>query len=162
MEVSVSVIIPIFKAESYLCKCLDSFVNQDFTNFELILVDDGSPDSSGKICDGYAIQDKRIKVIHKTNEGVSVARQTGLDKAQGKYVIHADPDDWVEKDMLSTLFQVAESENADVVMCDMWVDYNGGTTFLKKQNPSGLEHETILKDFFYHLHGSMCNKLEAV
>lgn len=159
MEVSVSVIIPIFKAESYLCKCLDSFVNQDFTNFELILVDDGSPDSSGKICDGYAIQDKRIKVIHKTNEGVSVARQTGLDKAQGKYVIHADPDDWVEKDMLSTLFQVAESENADVVMCDMWVDYNGGTTFLKKQNPSGLEHETILKDFFYHLHGSMCNKL---
>lgn len=155
----ISVIIPVYKAEKYLNKCIDSFLNQDYKNFELILIDDGSPDDSGSICDAYAQKDNRIKVIHKENEGVSIARQTGLEASKGKYTIHADPDDWVDNNMLSSLYNQAINNNADVVICDMWVDYDNGTRQLKKQKPTGLKNTDILNDLFGHLHGSMCNKL---
>lgn len=103
----ISVIVPVYKAEKYLRKCVDSILNQTFSNFELILVDDGSPDQSGQICDEYAGKDKRINVIHKKNDGVSAARQSGLDASSGDYVIHADPDDWVEPQMLKELYAKA-------------------------------------------------------
>ena len=81
---SISIIIPIFRVENFLPRCLDSVLAQTYTDFELLLIDDGSPDNSGKICDEYAKKDKRIKVFHKKNEGVSVARNVGLDNARGK------------------------------------------------------------------------------
>lgn len=159
MNIAISVIIPIYKAENYIHKCIQSFISQDFTNFELILIDDGSPDKSGEICDYYKNIDNRICVIHKKNEGVSAARQTGIDHAKGKYIIQADPDDWVEKNMLNCLFNKAESSNADIVICDMWVDYSNGSFYKLRQKPTDLSHNSILNDLFHGLHGSMCNKL---
>lgn len=95
---------------------------QTFNDFELILIDDGSTDRSGVICDGLCTtRDSRIKVIHKKNEGVSIARQLGIDFAQGEYAIHIDPDDWVEPKMLEELYK-AKSEHADMVICDYYVN----------------------------------------
>lgn len=102
MKPLISVIVPVYQAESFLFRCLDSIIFQTFTDYEVILVDDGSKDNSGRICDLYVEKDNRFHVIHKENEGVSIARQTGLDSALGKYVIHADPDDWVEPDWLAS------------------------------------------------------------
>ncbi len=116
----VSVIVPVYKAESYLHKCLDSILQQSFRDFELILVDDGSPDASGMICDEYAKIDQRVSVVHKANGGVSSARQTGLNMAKGDYVIFVDSDDWVEPDYLSELYNKALHESADMVVCDFY------------------------------------------
>ena len=91
----VSVIVPVYKVENVLHYCIDSILNQTYKNFELILVDDGSPDNSGKICDEYAKKDNRIKVIYKENGGVSSARNCGIDAAKGKYVCFVDSDDYV-------------------------------------------------------------------
>lgn len=122
----VSIIIPVYKAESYLHRCIDSILAQTFADWELLLIDDGSPDRSGDICDEYAVKDKRIRVYHKKNGGVSSARQKGLDMARGEYVIHVDPDDWVEPSMLTELFAKAKAENADMVICDFYLDTKSG------------------------------------
>ena len=90
-----SIILPIYNVEKYLPLCLDSILSQTYSNFECILVDDGSTDDSGKICDDYVLQDNRFKVIHKINEGVSVARNTGIDLSTGKYIGFIDPDDFI-------------------------------------------------------------------
>lgn len=153
----VSVIVPVYKAENYLHKCVDSLLAQTFTDFEIILVNDGSPDRSGEICDEYAKKDSRIKVIHKENGGVSSARQCGIDNAQGEYTIHADPDDWVENNMLEELYRKAKEEDADMVICDYYVEYKNLTKYIKQQ-PSALDHKTVLRELFQQLHGSCCNK----
>lgn len=97
----ISIIIPVYNVEKYLCKCLDSILSQTFTDFELLLVDDGSKDASGAICDEYACKDSRIRVFHKTNGGVSSARNFGIEKAQGEWITFIDSDDWVESDYLA-------------------------------------------------------------
>ena len=112
---SVSVIIPVYKAEQYIHHCLDSLLAQTFKDFEIILIDDGSPDKSGEICDSYAAADNRIKVIHKKNGGVSSARQCGIDHAVGEYTIHVDPDDWTEPDI--TLKTITERAGTGNCMC---------------------------------------------
>ena len=112
----VSVIVPVYKAEAYLKRCVDSLLAQTFEDFEILLIDDGSPDRSGAICDDYARQDRRVRVIHKENGGVSSARQCGLDNACGEYVIHADPDDWTEPEMLEEMYRKAKEEDADMVI----------------------------------------------
>ena len=154
----VSVIVPVYNAEKYLRKCVDSILAQTFRDFEVILVDDGSPDRSGAICDEYAQKDPRVRVIHKENGGVSSARQCGLDNARGEYTIHADPDDWIEPDMLEALYAKAKAEDADMVICDYYVEF-GKKTELKQQQPSALDSETVLREMFQRLHGSLCNKL---
>lgn len=154
----ISVIVPVYKAEHYLARCVDTLLAQTFDDFEVILVDDGSPDNSGAICDEYALKDKRVRVIHQPNAGVSMARQKGLDNARGEYVIHADPDDWVEPDMLKELYAKAKEEDADMVICDFYGHY-GGKVVYERQQPSSLDHNTVLCDLFKHLHGSCCNKL---
>lgn len=158
MTPKVSVIVPVYKAEAYLHRCVDSLLAQTFANFEVLLIDDGSPDNSGVICDEYAKKDSRVRVFHKENGGVSSARQCGIDNALGEYTIHADPDDWVEPTMLEELYAKAKEEEADMVICDYYVDYSHRTIY-KKQKPSSLDSETVLKELFQQLHGSCCNKL---
>ena len=157
-SIAISIIVPIYKAESYLYKCLKSLLAQTFSNFEILLIDDGSPDRSGQICDEYALQDSRIHVFHKPNGGVASARQCGIEHAQGEYTIHVDPDDWVEPNMLECLYEKAKSENADMVICDFYVE-NGEERRFVRQQPSDLKHETVLCELFQHLHGSCWNKL---
>ena len=154
----VSVIVPVYNAEKYLRKCVDSLLAQTFRYFEVILVDDGSPDRSGAICDEYAEKYPRVRVFHKENGGVSSARQCGLDHARGEYTIHADPDDWVEPNMLEELYAKAKAEDADMVICDYYVEF-GKKTELKRQQPSALDSETVLREMFQRLHGSLWNKL---
>lgn len=102
----ISVIVPIYNTEKYLAKCLDSLINQTFQRLEIILIDDGSTDNSGQICDEYAVKDDRIKVIHKTNGGVSSARNAGLDVVTGSYIAFVDPDDYIDSDMYEVLYKV--------------------------------------------------------
>jgi len=103
---TISIIVPVYKTENYLQDCVNSIMNQDYLDFELILVDDGSPDQSGKICDELAAGESKIKVIHKKNGGLSSARNAGLVVATGEYVCFIDSDDYVEKDYLSTLYNL--------------------------------------------------------
>lgn len=101
----ISVIVPVYKAEKYLSQCVDSILAQKFTDFELLLIDDGSPDRCGEICDKYVGKDNRIKVFHQENAGVSAARNRGLNEAAGKYVTFVDSDDWVGEDYLQGLYE---------------------------------------------------------
>ncbi|MBY0145896.1 glycosyltransferase family 2 protein [Neobacillus niacini] len=114
----ISVVIPVYNVENYLHRCVDSVLKQTFQDFEIILINDGSKDSSGKICDEYAKKDKRIKVIHKKNARVSAARNDGIKMAKGKYVSFIDSDDWIEPAMYQEMFNKAEDLDLDFIMCD--------------------------------------------
>ena len=111
----ISIIIPVYKVEPYLQRCLDSVVNQTYRNLEIILVDDGSPDRCGAICDEYAAKDKRITVIHQENKGLSAARNAGLDIARGDYIQFVDSDDWIEPETCSTVLGIAIDYQVDIV-----------------------------------------------
>lgn len=159
----VSIIIPIYNVELYLSKCIDSILAQSFTDWECILVDDGSKDNSGSICDNYALKDNRIKVIHQNNRGVSIARQVGIDNVCGEYSIHVDPDDWVESNMLEELYNKAKSDDADMVICDYFKHEDGVQKYIN-QSPNFLEPIKIIEqmlttNMYPQLYGSCCNKL---
>lgn len=113
----ISVIVPIFNAEKYLHRCIKRILAQDYTDYELLLIDDGSTDNSGTICDEYAIKDNRIRVFHKENGGVSSARNWGLDKAIGEYIMFVDSDDYMLPGMLEVMLSTLESKKADLVVC---------------------------------------------
>lgn len=113
----ISVIVPVYQVQEYLEPCLDSIVNQTYQNLEIILIDDGSTDNSGKICDKYAGNDARIKVIHKKNGGISSARNAGLKIAEGELIGFVDSDDWIDPDMFSYLQSVLAENSADIVTC---------------------------------------------
>lgn len=119
----ISVIVPVFKVEQYLPKCIESIVNQTYQDLEIILVDDGSPDNCGKICEDYAEKDKRIKVFHKENGGLSDARNYGIARAVGEYLAFVDSDDWLDLDMYETLLNLAEENKADIVNCGHYLDF---------------------------------------
>lgn len=112
----ISVIIPIYNVAKYLKQCLDSVVNQTYTNLEIILVDDGSTDKSGLICDEYSKTDSRIKLIHKKNEGVAAARNTGLDNCSGEYITFVDPDDVIDIFFFERLYKLSKNYNADLTI----------------------------------------------
>lgn len=111
----VSIIVPVYKVEKYIRRCLDSIVSQTFTDWECLLIDDGSPDNSGKICDEYAEKDTRFIVFHKENGGVSSARNYALDNAHGEYVMFVDSDDWIEKDCLVVCVMEADEYKLDLL-----------------------------------------------
>ena len=119
---TISVIVPVYNAEKYLRRCIDSVLAQTYTDFELLLIDDGSKDSSGTICDEYAAQDTRVRVFHKENGGVSSARNVGLDNARGEWVTFVDSDDWISKDYLEEL---AMHSDSDLVIADFVVEGEG-------------------------------------
>lgn len=154
----ISIIVPIYNVEQYLQSCLDSIIAQTYKDWELLLVDDGSLDKSGAICDEYAKKDVRIRVFHKENGGVSSARQKGQDEARGEYTIHVDPDDWVESTMLEDLYVKAKNENAEMVICDYYVN-EGSRQYYINQKPTKLDNKVVLRELFQQLHGSCYNKL---
>ena len=116
----ISVIVPIFQVEKWLRRCLDSLIEQTYSNLEFILIDDGATDNSGIICDEYAKIDKRIRVIHQDNLGVGAARNVGLNIAKGEYIGFVDPDDYVDKDMFRRLVMVAVEDSVDIVICNYY------------------------------------------
>jgi len=119
----ISVIVPIYNVEQYIRKCIDSILAQSYTNLEIILVDDGSSDNCGRICDEYAANNPRIKVLHKKNGGLSDARNAGLDVADGEYLCFVDSDDWCEKEMLQVALKAAEMSKCDIVAYGVFHDF---------------------------------------
>lgn len=117
MKPKLSIIVPVYNVRQYLNKCVDSILAQTFRDFELIIVDDGSIDGSGEICDEYAKKDSRIKVIHQQNAGQSCARNFGIKFATGDYIGFSDSDDWIEPEMYEKMLKVAETQKADIVIC---------------------------------------------
>lgn len=114
----VSIIVPVYQVEKYIRQCIDSILAQTFTDFELILVDDGSKDRSGQICDEYAGMDKRVKVIHQKNSGAAAARNSGMDQAIGDYFLFVDSDDYVVPTMVECLYEKVVKEKADIAVCN--------------------------------------------
>lgn len=123
---SVSIIVPIYNVEKQLTRCVNSILEQTLTNIEVILVDDGSPDNCGDICDEYEKKDKRIRVIHKKNGGLSSARNAGAKIATGEYIGFVDSDDWIEKEMYQKLYKIGSSTNSDIARCGYNIVCNGG------------------------------------
>ena len=143
----ISVIVPIHNAEKTLGRCVDSILAQSFTEWELLLLDDGSVDGSGKMCEEYAVNDHRIRVFHKQNEGVAATRRRGIERARGTYSIQVDADDWIESGLLEGLYNTAESQGADMVICDFYEDYNGKRELkYVTQKPAGLTSNEVLMD----------------
>ena len=118
MDYKLSVIIPVYNVEEYLAQCIESILAQKYTFYELILVDDGSTDGSGIICDEYANQNEHIKVIHQKNLGHTAARQRGFQASEGKYIIMIDSDDWIEPDMFQRLMKITVNDDIDIVQCN--------------------------------------------
>jgi glycosyltransferase EpsJ len=136
----VSIIVPVYKAENTLHRCLKSIIQQSLKEIEVILVDDGSPDRSGAICDEYGKLDPRVKVIHRNNGGESRARNDGMRIAQGEYIGFVDSDDYVEHNMYEVLYRIAESANVDIVNCGHFCENADGV----KQLTSGLKANKVL------------------
>lgn len=122
MKSLISIIIPVYNVCEYLEKCLDSVINQTYNNLEIILVDDGSSDGSEKICDEYAMKDKRVKVIHKENGGVASARNEGVKHSAGAYIGWIDSDDFACSNMFERLYELAQENDADIVICDNYIN----------------------------------------
>ena len=154
----ISIIVPVYKVEKYLPTCIDSILAQTYQNFELVLVNDGSPDNCGKICDNYAQKDNRIKVIHQTNQGVVVARNNALKIAVGEYLTFVDSDDWLEKTFLSETIQKAQETDADIV----WTDFyeNNNLTQSIPENIDFKNNSQIIRFFILDkIKGFLWNKL---
>lgn len=130
----ISIIVPVYQVEKYIRQCIESILAQTFTDFELILVDDGSKDNSGKICDEYAAKDKRIRVIHKENGGLSDARNNGLDKAVGKYFMFVDSDDYIAPKMAECLYNNILKEDADIAICNYRYVFENGEKDFSTEN----------------------------
>lgn len=163
MSKLLSVIVPVYNVENYLSDCIDSILNQTYSNFELFLVDDGSPDRCGEICDEYAKKDTRIKVIHKENGGQGSARNRALDVASGDYIAFVDSDDYIEPNMYEVMIEALERTNSDMSLCG-FITHSGLRT-VKSPVPA-TEYvinsaEDILRNYFASpfVDGSPCNKV---
>lgn len=158
-KVAISVIVPIYNMETLMRKCLDSILAQTFQDYECLLIDDGSKDGSSAICDEFAAKDDRIKAFHKPNGGLSDARNYGLERAHGEYTIFFDPDDWVDSDCLKELYNKAKEENADMVICDVFLN-DQYVQIYQSEQPTELNHLSCIRDVFCgKLHGYTVNKL---
>jgi glycosyltransferase EpsJ len=131
-EIKISVIMPVYRVENYVAKAIESILSQSLKEFEFWIVDDGSPDKSGAICDRYAAKDKRIHVIHKENGGAPSARNAAMRLAKGKYFFFLDADDWAERRMLEDMYNLAEQHRAQLVVCGFYIDTYYGRGLKKK------------------------------
>ena len=152
MDCTISVIVPVYNSEKYLKRCIDSILNQTYKAIELILVDDGSPDNCGKICDEYAKKDKRVRVIHKTNAGVSAARNSGLEIASGNYATFVDSDDYIGPEMYGNMMEKVHQYNCDVVMCDCIKDFTDHSEIYTHDIRAGFyDKEQLVNEYYPHL-----------
>lgn len=162
-DIKISIIVPIYNTGIYLNKCIESLLNQTLRDIEIILVDDGSIDESGNICDRYAQNDHRVKVIHKKNEGVSIARNIGIKKAKGEYIGFIDSDDWIKLNMYENLYNYAKNEKADIVFCDVTTVYddkkNEPDTFTNLNKSQSLNKKDINAQILVEIAGSACRGL---
>ncbi|MED1205208.1 glycosyltransferase family 2 protein [Heyndrickxia acidicola] len=146
MNPKISIIVPVYKVENYINKCIDSILSQAFSDFELILIDDGSPDNCGHICDQYAKQDKRIRVIHQENKGLSSARNTGLAASKGDYIGFVDSDDYIHEDMYRILYHQAEEYKADIAICNfLKVEDQGPSIVSESEGNSPVKYFTNIE-----------------
>ena len=123
MDELISVIVPIYNVEKQLKRCINSIINQTYKNIQILLIDDGSKDSSGKICDDFSKYDTRIVVLHQDNVGVSAARNKGIELAKGRYICFIDSDDYIEKNYIEELYQLMRDEKIDLGICDLNYKY---------------------------------------
>ena len=155
MDDLISIIVPIYNVECYLIKCIDSIIKQTYERIEIILVDDGSIDKCGEICDDYSIKDKRIKVIHKKNGGLSDARNSGIDIAEGKYLTFVDSDDYISVDYIEYLYSLIIKNDCDISVCGNYFSYNYCRDKLKNDNNSDVEiyfsARDAIEDMLYSL-----------
>ena len=145
----VSIIIPIYNSEAFLDKCIQSALNQSYKNIEIVLVDDGSIDSSGEICDNYSSIDNRIKTIHKDNGGLVSSRKTGLKASTGEYVLYIDGDDWIELNLIENYVNQVLKHNADIVVSSHIVNLEGREDILMNSLPSGVYDKDKLNSIVY-------------
>ncbi|KAB7789542.1 glycosyltransferase family 2 protein [Bifidobacterium leontopitheci] len=148
----VSVIVPVYGVEQYLDRCIKSIVSQTYSNLEIILVDDGSPDGCPRMCDDWASRDTRIKVVHKVNGGLASARNAGLESMTGDLVTFIDSDDWVEPDYVSSLHQWMTEHQTEAAMCSTCIEYDDGRSIKERPaTPSGRWNaDEALHHFLYH------------
>lgn len=163
MKPTISIIVPVYNVEAHLRACLDSILAQTFSNFEVLLINDGSTDNSGMICDEYSERDDRVKVIHKNNGGVSSARNAGTKSACGDFIAFVDGDDWLDPDIYSKLYQLCIETNSDISICRLGRQINGQLTHPKEQNEYLQEMDNVeaLRQLFRGVlyRFSLCNKL---
>ena len=165
MKDLISVIIPVYNVEKYIEKCIYSVINQTYKNIEIILVDDGSTDISGKICDDFEKKDYRIKVIHKKNGGLSDARNVGIDVSTGKYIVFIDSDDYVDKKHIEYLYNMITKNNADISICQFNIVYENSdiqiTDFTKKDTIKIFDNKKALETMLYNKKfcNSACTKM---
>ena len=150
MAVKISVLVPVYKTkEEYLRRCIESLCSQTLKEIQIILVDDGSPDDRGRICDQYAETDRRILVIHQNNKGLAAARNAAFDRAEGKYVMFIDGDDYLEENACEEVYRAAEDTKAEVVFWDILVDY-----------PHGFRLQKTMPQDSAVFEGAECRKLQ--
>ena len=140
----ISAIVPVYNVEKYLYRCVDSILKQTYENFELILIDDGSPDNCSQMCDELSEKDSRIKVIHQENQGLSAARNSGIKIAKGNYLTFIDSDDWISNTMFEDLINLIKEKNADISICNFIV--TDGNAIYKKNTKA--EEKLYSKDEF--------------
>lgn len=141
----ISIVVPIYNVEKYIPECVDSIIAQTYENIEIILVNDGSTDNSGSVCEEYAKKDARIKVIHKKNGGLSDARNAGIKIAKGEYIGFVDSDDWIETDMYEKLIKACLENNADISICGLFRDYVDKSIKCPSPNNKVYSSENALK-----------------
>lgn len=148
MTPAISIIVPAYNAEKSLRRCLDSITGQTFRDFEVLIIDDGSKDTTGTIADDYASRDSRFTVRHKQNGGVAAARQDGIDRVRGEYTLFVDSDDFILPETLQELYYAATSQHADLVICDFNLIRNNKAEYWD-QHPESMKWEQLLGDMFY-------------
>ena len=156
-----SIVVPVYNVERYLNQCIDSILGQSFTDFELIIVNDGSSDRSGSICDEYAQADQRVIVIHTENHGVVTARRTGVDCAQGEYTTFVDSDDWIDSDFYHSIFDEAGETNADVLVCSR-VSRAVGTVETTMLQPGYYDRNQLESTVFPQMIYDMCEERYSI
>ena len=150
MDSLISVIIPVYNVSQYLARCVNSVIAQNYQNIEIILVDDGATDDSGQMCDAFALQDPRVRVVHKTNGGLSSARNAGIQIARGEYLTFIDSDDYVDTDYVEFLYRLICQYPAKMSICSHTVMYDNGTVLHKATEEQGLlDSRTVLERILY-------------
>lgn len=152
----ISVVVPIYKVEDFLEKCVESLINQTYKNIEIILVDDGSPDNCPKMCDEFSKKDKRIRVIHKKNGGLSDARNKGIDIAKGKYITFIDSDDYVSVDYIEYLYKVLTKYNAKISTCGHYICFDKKTVEKTSDETKKVAKMDAFKDILYDREIDIC------